>query len=406
MNLREFLRFHLLKALLAFVAIQIAIVAIIQSYNHRPKANSDQALVIEGRSVKVTPLINDSDKDEDDELSIQQFSKPNHGSVKQKGNILYYSPDNNFVGKDSLTYTITDGQKESKIGSIVVQVNKNNKPVVNRDVSEAFCTDKIVIDVLRNDKDPEGDSIFIKGFSQPVYGHLNLLEGQLIYTAGSSVLVDSFSYYTSDGMNKSDSAWVCIMIKSKNQPCYPWVSCDVGDAAITGSFTSVNKTFVMEGSGTDIWNNADGFRFAYQTLEGDCEMVTKVESLEGTNEWAKAGIMVRESMSGGSKIAFVCVSNRSGTACHQRSITNESMEGGNRTLEAKAPYWIKLVRKGNAFSYYDSPDGQKWNNLGNAEVPMNKFVFAGFAVTSHNNSEIGKAVFSNYYLAGKVMKLR
>jgi len=82
------------------------------------------------------------------------------------------------------------------------------------------------------------------------------------------------------------------------------------------------------------------------------------------------------------------------------------MEGGNRTLEAKAPYWIKLVRKGNAFSYYDSPDGQKWNNLGNAEVPMNKFVFAGFAVTSHNNSEIGKAVFSNYYLAGKVMKLR
>jgi regulation of enolase protein 1 (concanavalin A-like superfamily) len=407
MNLREFTRFHLLKVLLALVAIQIAVVAVVQNINHRPQARSDQASVIEGRSVKISPLSNDFDKDEKDELAILQVSKPLHGSVEQKGNILIYTSDNGFNGSDSLTYTISDGLKESKSCAITILVNMNLKPLANNDIVEVYCGGNAIIDVLKNDNDREADSIFIVSFSQPVHGKLELSGTQFLYSANNSTnQADSFRYVISDGKSNSDSATVHITIKSKNDPCYPWLSSDIGDAARPGSFSYVNKSFVIQASGADIWTNSDGFYYAYQYINGDCEMYTKVESLEANHEWAKAGIMVRESLNSGSRNAFVCVTNKNGVTCQQRLITNESSDAGNRIPDVKAPYWMKLIRKGNYFSYFVSADGLNWSNLGNAEVPMAKNVYVGFAVTSHNNNEISKAVFSNYGLIGKATNIQ
>jgi hypothetical protein len=405
MDLREFMRFHLFKALLIFVIIQVVIVAIIQNFNHRPQAVPDQASIIEGRTAKITPLSNDFDKDQEDKLVLMNVSNPKHGSVKKKDNLLFYTPDNGFTETDSFTYTISDGRKESKSSSITIHVNKNLEPVANHDVAEIYCGNYAIIDVLKNDHDREGDSIFIKGFSQPIHGFLKFVENKFIYSSkATSAMSDSFLYIINDGKNNSDSATVIITIKSKNHPCYPWLSCDVGDAAKPGSFSCVKNTFIIEASGSDIWNNADGFRFVYQYVTGDCEMYTKVESLEGTNEWAKAGIMIRESLNGGSKTAFVCVTTRNGATHHQRQSNNDSMEGGNRNNDIKTPYWTKLIRKGNTFNYYISADGNKWDTLGTIDVPMNRNVYVGFAVTSHNNNEISKAVFSNYRLTGRVVK--
>jgi hypothetical protein len=86
-------------------------------------------------------------------------------------------------------------------------------------------------------------------------------------------------------------------------------------------------------------------------------------------------------------------------------MTDDSMEGGNSNPEIKAPCWVKLIRKGNTFNYFASADGQNWKNLGKADVKMASKVYIGFGVTSHNNSEISKAVFSNYRLNGKATNL-
>jgi hypothetical protein len=405
MDLREFMRFHLFKTLLIFVIIQVAIFAVIQNYNHRPQAIPDQASIIEGRTAKITPLSNDLDKDLDDMLVLMNVSNPKHGSVKRKGNLLCYTPDNGFAGTDSFTYTISDGRKQSKSSIITILINKNLKPIANHDVAEIYCGNYAVIDVLKNDCDREGDSIFINGYSQPLHGLLKFVENKFYYSSkATSAVADSFRYIINDGKNNSDSATVIVTIKSKNHPCYPWLSCNVGDAAKPGSFSCVKNTFAIEASGSDIWNNADGFRFAYQYVTGDCEMYTKVESLEGTNEWAKAGIMVRESLNEGSKTAFVCVTTRNGATYHHRLNNNDSMEGGNRNADIKTPYWVKLIRKGNTFNYYISADGMKWDALGTIDVHMNRNVYVGFAVTSHNNNEISKAIFSNFRLTGKVVK--
>jgi regulation of enolase protein 1 (concanavalin A-like superfamily) len=100
----------------------------------------------------------------------------------------------------------------------------------------------------------------------------------------------------------------------------------------------------------------------------------------------------------------VCVTNKNGVTYHQRIIANQAVDGGDSEPDIKAPYWLKINRKGDTFSYYGSVDGKTWKKMGSSSVSMTKSVYIGFAVTSHNNSEICKAVFSNYQLTGKIAK--
>ena len=171
-----------------------------------------------------------------------------------------------------------------------------------------------------------------------------------------------------------------------------------------GVFHVRNQNFIIEASGSDIWNNGDGFHFAYQYVSGNCEMVTKVESLEGTNEWAKAGLMIRETLDGGSKMTYACVTNRSGITWHQRQETNAAVNGGDPEPNISAPYWLKINRTGDTFSFYKSADGKSWQLMGNTNVSMAKNVYIGFAVTSHDNNELCKAVFTNSKLTAKTAK--
>ena len=60
------------------------------------------------------------------------------------------------------------------------------------------------------------------------------------------------------------------------------------------------------GAGADIWNNADEFRYAYKTLDGDGSMIARVvDKGTGSNEWAKGGVMIRQSIAAGSTHAYM-----------------------------------------------------------------------------------------------------
>jgi len=83
-------------------------------------------------------------------------------------------------------------------------------------------------------------------------------------------------------------------------------------------------TFTVNGSGTDIWNNGtagdyrDEFHFAYKTLTGTGTIIARVDSVQNTNGWAKAGVMIRETLEPGSRHAFACVTPSSGVASQGR----------------------------------------------------------------------------------------
>ena len=88
-----------------------------------------------------------------------------------------------------------------------------------------------------------------------------------------------------------------------------------GYPALTAA-TVTNGALTLTGDGTDIWNNADDFTFAYKTLTGDGSIVARVVSLgTGTNTWAKGGVMIRGDLTAGSTfVDMVLTANSDGFA--------------------------------------------------------------------------------------------
>ncbi len=76
----------------------------------------------------------------------------------------------------------------------------------------------------------------------------------------------------------------------------------------------------------DIWGTADEFRFAYKQLSGNGSIIARVENIAHTDDWAKAGVMIRESLAAGSTHAMLVVSPASGLAFHRRPTTGAASE--------------------------------------------------------------------------------
>jgi hypothetical protein len=170
-----------------------------------------------------------------------------------------------------------------------------------------------------------------------------------------------------------------------------------------------NNTFTVSGSGTDIWNNGDQFRFAYKQLTGDGSIVARVESVANTNVWAKAGVMIRQSTDAGSTHAFLPItpggSSAGNGASFQRRLTaNGASTNDDKTAPAiAAPYWVKVERKGNSLTGSISPDGKTWTQLGTAQtITMTNPVLIGLAVCSHDAALTTVAEFSNVSTTGTV----
>src|SRR6202011_6007445 len=77
----------------------------------------------------------------------------------------------------------------------------------------------------------------------------------------------------------------------------PWLSQDVGSVGTAGRTTYVNGVFTISGAGSDIWDTADAFRFLYQSMtDPHSSIEARVVSEQDTSPFAKAGVMIRQSL--------------------------------------------------------------------------------------------------------------
>ncbi|MBP8305053.1 MAG: hypothetical protein KBE04_13115, partial [Phycisphaerae bacterium] len=141
-------------------------------------------------------------------------------------------------------------------------------------------------------------------------------------------------------------------------------------------------TILMNGTGADIWGNADQFRFAYKPLKGNGSIVAKVEAVTNVNSNAKAGVMIRETLNQDSMHALVNVTPGAGVEFIRRVVAvGESTATGQ--AGAAAPCWVKLTRAGNLFTAQWSADGVTWAGVGEdpaastVEIPMGQDVYIG-----------------------------
>jgi PKD repeat protein len=167
---------------------------------------------------------------------------------------------------------------------------------------------------------------------------------------------------------------------------------DIGPVGVTGSATESGGVFTVRGAGADIWGTADAFRFVYVPMSADGQIVARVAAMTGTEAWAKAGVMIRESLTPGSAHAFMLVSAGKGSAFQRRpsaGAVSLHTSGG----AASPPGWVRLVRRGSVITASRSSDGVTWTAVGSQTFSMGSAAYMGLAVSSHDAAALATATF-------------
>jgi hypothetical protein len=140
-----------------------------------------------------------------------------------------------------------------------------------------------------------------------------------------------------------------------------WNAASIG--ASGGSAAWDDTQVRLKAAGTDIWNTSDQFEYAYQGCVGDCTITARVNSLVNTHQWAKAGVMIRESLLASSKHVDLVATPGKGVSMQSRSATGGvSVIAGS--VAGAAPGWVRLKRTGNVFTGFRSSDGVTFTKWG------------------------------------------
>jgi hypothetical protein len=176
-------------------------------------------------------------------------------------------------------------------------------------------------------------------------------------------------------------------------------------------FAEEDGVVTMGASGADIWGNADQFRYAYKTLNGDGSIVARVDNISNiTNNWTKAGVMIRQSTAAGSAHSITAITgdfwssgSGNGASFQGRQTADAASVNNDATSVVAPPYYVKIERVGNELSGFISADGAEWLQLGTArEVVMEDPVLIGLAVTSHDAANTVVAQLSEVATTGDV----
>ncbi|MCF6328308.1 MAG: hypothetical protein L3J02_00690 [Henriciella sp.] len=167
-----------------------------------------------------------------------------------------------------------------------------------------------------------------------------------------------------------------------------WLQTSVGAHAPAAPASYKNKVFRIQGSGRDIWEEADEFTFVYREKKilGDGEAIARIDGYENGNHWTKAGFMMRQSLGADSPCVFSFLTPKSNEAVAllyrksqgERSDWDESYPG------EQTPYWVKLKREKTHFTGSMSKDGVHWVETGEEDIPnLTGPLFIGLAVSEY-----------------------
>lgn len=180
------------------------------------EANPDAAIVSEDGSVDITVLAND--RTTGSPLTITSVTSPENGIAAISGNQITYTPDPDYFGSDSFTYEISaDGFVDS--ATVFVTVNEaNDPPEANNDTAVVDEDGEVVISVLANDSDPDGDPLSVAGAGNAPNGETTYdPAGTVTYTPdGDFNGSDAFSYSITDGRGGVASGVITVTVNPAN----------------------------------------------------------------------------------------------------------------------------------------------------------------------------------------------
>lgn len=151
-----------------------------------------------------------------------------------------------------------------------------------------------------------------------------------------------------------------------------WIKLVTVRSTVWCLFLTVGLTILLsilgaQGSRTDIRASPgrpleDRFHFMHQPLSGDGTITARILSQDDTGDWAKAGIMIKQSAEPKTPYAAMLVTPGHGVRFQADFTTDIAGDAGG------TPVWLRLTRSGTTVTGYTSPDGAAWRQVGSVDL--------------------------------------
>jgi TolB protein len=172
---------------------------------------------------------------------------------------------------------------------------------------------------------------------------------------------------------------------------------DVGTVLHPGAvqFDPQHSTYLVSGSGENMWFASDAFQFAWKKVSGDISLSADISFPEsGGNPHRKAVLMIRQSLDADSAYADVALHGVGLTSLQYRA------EKGSTTHEIEsnlsAPGRLRIERRGDYLYLFLSAHGEALHPAGaSIKLPLQGTYYVGIGVCSHDKNVVEKALFSN-----------
>ncbi len=216
---------------------------------------ADKTTVVEDTPTIIKVLGNDTFEGKDKVVSLDAENGPKNGTViVNNDGTVTYTPDDNYVGKDTFTYVVTSGGVSE---STTVEVNVtpvNDAPVAKDDIATTQEDTAVTIDVLPNDSDVDGDKLSIQSASVPSdQGTVEIVDGKLVFTPAENFNGDAEITYTVTDGALTDQATVKVTVNAVNDT--PVVESNIADQTLAEDFTPY--TIDLNTAFSDV-DNVDG----------------------------------------------------------------------------------------------------------------------------------------------------
>jgi hypothetical protein len=196
----------------ASVSLAAFTIEVISTASLTPNASNLNVEIDEDGSATLSVLANDPNNLP---LTYQIAQQPQSGKLSGVLPSLTYTPNENFFGADSFTYTASNGEYSSKPATVNIKVKSvNDAPVAVDDLAVVVEGQEVVINVLDNDNDIDNDSLNITR-ARSGQGLVTIVGNQLTYLADDNITGTVIIEYTiSDGGGLSASAQVVMTISA------------------------------------------------------------------------------------------------------------------------------------------------------------------------------------------------
>ena len=159
-----------------------------------------------------------------------------------------------------------------------------------------------------------------------------------------------------------------------------------------------NGIYVLESTGDDIYNSLDQFRFAHKSGTGNKEIKVRIDQLENTNGWARAGIMIREGTAQNARNVAVFLTPGNGLIFQARTSSTSTATINTRVSSiTTAPLWLRLRYDdvNDVTRAYYGTNGSTWTEVGNSFLIANFSNFQMGLASASRSAFPHTSVFSN-----------